>query len=125
MCREERVTTSRGRIGVPVTRLRTRACRRSREIRRRELAVRLTAMIYLLLPGLPDLAADDLALVPHALALVRVGLAQATDLGGDLADQLLVDAVHDEASRGLYLEPDALRRLHRHRVAETERELQV
>src|SRR5215472_7693949 len=30
---------------------------------------------HLLLPSLPDLAADLLALVPHALALVRVGLA--------------------------------------------------
>src|SRR6185369_2980012 len=125
MCRDERVTTRRGRTGVPETRLRTRVCRRSRAVRRLALAVRLTAMIYLLLPGLSDLAADDLALVPHALALVRVGLAQATDLGGDLADQLLVDAVHDEAGRGLHLEPDALRGLHRHRVAVTERELQV
>ena len=38
-----------------------------------------------LLPSLSDLAADVLALVTHALALVRVGLAQLADLGRGLA----------------------------------------
>ena len=45
-----------------------------------------------LLARLSGLAADDLAGVAHALALVRVGLAELADVGGDLADLLLVDA---------------------------------
>src|SRR3546814_6236453 len=45
---------------------------------------------------LAGLADDVLALVPHALALVRLGLAEVADLGGHLADLLLVDAAdHD------------------------------
>ena len=52
-----------------------------------------------LLTSLSDLAADDLAGVTHALALVRVGLAELADVGGDLADLLLVDARDDEAGR--------------------------
>src|SRR6201999_689563 len=78
-----------------------------------------------LLARLPDLAADDLALVTHALALVRVGLAQLADGGSDLADLLLVDAAHDEPGWRLDLEGDPFGSLDRHRVAEAERELQV
>src|SRR6202034_2954604 len=78
-----------------------------------------------LLPSLPDLATDLLTLVTHALALVRVGLAELADLGGDLADLLLVDALDDEPGGRLDPEGDSLRRVHRHRVAEAERELQV
>src|SRR5581483_8350187 len=78
-----------------------------------------------LLTSLPDLAADDLALVPHALALVRVGLAELANSRGDLADQLLVDALDHEPGGGLNPEGDALRRGDHHRVAEAERELQV
>ena len=78
-----------------------------------------------LLARLPDLAADDFALVTHAFALVGVGLAQLADRGGDLADLLLVDALDPEPGGRLDSEGDALRRLHRHRVAEAERELQV
>src|SRR6185437_9067621 len=78
-----------------------------------------------LLPSLPDLAADLLALVTHALALVRVGLAQLAYVRGDLAHLLLVDALDDEPGRGLDPEGDPLRRGHRHRVAEAERELEV
>ena len=44
--------------------------------------------------ALPRLLADVLALVPDALALVGLGLADLPDLGGHLADQLLVDAAH-------------------------------
>jgi len=34
----------------------------------------------------------DFARVPHAFALVGLGLADPADVGGDLADSLLVDA---------------------------------
>src|SRR5579872_6558163 len=78
-----------------------------------------------LLTSLPDLAADDLALVPHALALVRVRLAELADARGHLADELLIDALDDEPGRRLDAERDALRRTHGHRVAEAEGELQV
>jgi hypothetical protein len=45
---------------------------------------------------LSDLAADLLARVSDALGLVRVGLAQLADVGSDLADLLLVDALDRE-----------------------------
>ena len=51
------------------------------------------------LTSLSDLAADVLAGVPHALALVGLGLAQLADVGGDLADLLLVDALDTEPGR--------------------------
>src|SRR6478672_4663249 len=78
-----------------------------------------------LLTSLSDLAADVLAGVPHALALVRVGLAQLADVRGDLAVLLLVDALDAEAQRAVGGEADALGGLHRDGVAVAERELQV
>src|SRR3954468_14612998 len=76
-----------------------------------------------LLPGLSGLALDALAGVADALALVGLGLADLADVGGDLADRLLVDALHRDARRRGHLELDALRRLHADGVAEAEREL--
>src|SRR5512141_3151492 len=78
-----------------------------------------------LLTRLPDLELDLLALVADALALVRVGLAELADVGGDLAHLLLVDAAYDELRRRLHLEGDALRGRDGHRVAVAERELEV
>src|SRR5699024_6334193 len=78
-----------------------------------------------LLTSLSDLATDLLALVAHALALVRVGTAQLADVGGDLTDELLVDPLDREAGRVLDGEGDALRRLDDDGVAEPERELEV
>src|SRR6266516_6740044 len=80
---------------------------------------------YELLRGLARLAADLLAGVAHALALVGVGAAQAADLGGHLADLLLVDALDGETGRGGDGELDARRGLDRHRVREAEAEDQV
>src|SRR5262245_14142961 len=77
-----------------------------------------------LLTSLSDFAADDLALVAHTLALVGVGLAQLADICGDLADLLLVDALHAEPSRCFDLEGDALWCLDEHRVAKPEGELE-
>src|SRR5262245_33537477 len=80
---------------------------------------------HVLLTSLPGLAADLLARVPHALALVGVWLAKLADVRGDLADLLLVNALDDEPGGGLDPEGDPFGRAHHHRVAETERELQV
>src|SRR3954469_10830468 len=77
------------------------------------------------LTRLSDLAADLLARVPHTLALVRVGLAQLADVGGNLAHELLVDTLDGETRGVLDDEGDALRGLDLHRVAVAERELQV
>src|SRR4029079_3356894 len=81
---------------------------------------------WLLLPadlaGLACLAADLLAGVPDALALVRLGLAGRADLRRHLADELLVDAHDREAGGVLELEADAGRRVDLDRVAVAERE---
>src|SRR6266545_2080250 len=63
------------------------------------------------LRSLPHLAADVLALVTDALALVRLGRAHLANLGRDLADLLLVDALDDDLRGYGHLEADALRRV--------------
>src|SRR4051794_35759825 len=77
------------------------------------------------LRGLAGLLPDELALVPNALALVRLGLADLADVGGDLADLLLVVAPDRDPRRRGDLELDALRCLDVDRVREPQRELQV
>ena len=99
------------------------ACRRP-PCRRCPCAI-LTLRAHDLLTSLSDLAADDLAGVPHTLGLVRVGLAQLADVRSDLADLLLVDALHVELGGRLDREGDALGGVDRDRVAVAERELQV
>src|SRR5690606_22608492 len=71
------------------------------------------------------LAHDALAGILHALALVGLGTAVLADLGGHLADLLLVDAGHGDFGRLRHSDRDALRGLVDHVVAEAERELQV
>ena len=74
--------------------------------------------------ALPALRHDVLADVADALALVGLRLAEVTDLGGDLADLLLVDAAdHDLGGRG-HLEADAVGSRVVDRVAEAECELE-
>jgi len=75
--------------------------------------------------GLARLAADPLAAVHHALALVRLWRAQAADVGGDLTDVLDRDAADRELGRVLHVDGDALRRLEadRVRVAEVQHQL--
>ena len=77
------------------------------------------------LAGLAGLAADLLAGVADALALVRLRLAGRADLGGDLADELLVDADDREAGRVLDLEADAVGRVDLDRVAVAQVELEL
>src|SRR3954453_7306877 len=75
--------------------------------------------------ALSYLPRDVLALVADALALVGLRRPLLADDGGDLADLLLGDPLHDHA-RGLgHLELDALRRLDRHGMRVAERELEV
>src|SRR5665647_2578999 len=78
-----------------------------------------------LLTSLSDLAADLLACVTNALAFVRVRLAQLANVCGDLANELLVDALDRKAGGVLNDEGDALRRLDGDRVAVAESELEV
>src|SRR4249920_183872 len=103
MCLFDRNTARRGRAAVPRTSLRTRRCRRFR------LSVScFTVISSRLLCGLPGLAQHALAGVADALALVRLGLADLADVGGHLADELLVDARHHDAVRRGHLEGDAV-----------------
>ena len=82
--------------GVPGIFLRTRKWRRWREPTCAAVCLPILSAMPWLLTSLSDLAADVLAGVAHALALVRLGLAELADVGGDLADVLLVDALDRE-----------------------------
>src|SRR5688572_22918248 len=95
MCRPERCTDRRAR---PPAR-----ARRLVRTRWRRLSKGLSFLILLLLPFLPE---DILAAIFDALALVRLGLAPAADLGGELADLLPIDAadLHRGVVRRLDLE---------------------
>src|SRR5689334_17939555 len=125
MWRFERNTARRGRSAVPRTFLRTRRWRRSRA------SVLLSVMVNEprgrrasslgRLPGLPE---HPLVGVADALALVGLGLADLADVGGDLADELLVDARHLDARRDGRGEGDALGGVDVHRVAEPQRHLE-
>src|SRR3954471_8173513 len=74
---------------------------------------------------LTDLSSDVLALVADALALVRLRRANLADLGRGLADDLLVDAAHDDLGRHGHLELDALARLDLDRVRVADLQLEV
>jgi hypothetical protein len=76
------------------------------------------------LPGLAGLADDVLTEVAHTLALVGLRLAQLADVGGHLAHDLLVGALHRDAVGGGHVEGDALGGLHLDGVAETEGEVE-
>src|SRR4051812_15802596 len=131
-----RRTDRRGRAAVPTTFARTRR----RRLRRRcsfvltvmGAAPRTKTKSSCLKESrsdyscaLPDLPGHVLALVADALALVGLRRALLADVGRDLADDLLGDAL-DHDARGLrHLEGDALRRLDRHRVRVAQRKLEV
>src|SRR5919198_4214210 len=132
MCTRLRNTARRGRSGVPSTRRRIRKCRRWRASRGVKRAMALLASLALA-GGLAGLAADALAEVADALALVRLGRPQAAYVGRELPDRLLVDAAHREAGRevlvrlgrreGLQVgDLDAGRRRQVDRVREAERQ---
>src|SRR5215204_5816491 len=68
---------------------------------------------------------DTLTGITNALALVRLGLAITTDLGGHLADLLLVRALDQDLGLRRRLDRDPLGRRVDDRVREAEREVQV
>src|SRR4051812_31573009 len=85
----ERNTVSRGRSVLPFTRLRIDAFRLS-------LFSTLVFISFLSARArLADLALDDLFQVLHALALVRLGRAEAAHLGRGLPQELAVEAAQD------------------------------
>src|SRR5580765_224454 len=103
-----RKTARRGRDSVPSRRRRIRSWRFCRAAPRLASCVMLGGpssklLLAADLAGLAGLAADLLAGVLHALALVGLRLAGRPDLGGDLADELLVDADDRQAGRVLQL----------------------
>src|SRR5687768_3253882 len=67
--------------------------------------------------GLARLAADRFTFVADALALVGLGLAERSDVRGDLTDQLLVGAAHLDAGGRRHGERHALGRVDLNRVA--------
>src|SRR4029453_8390701 len=98
----------RGRSAVPAIFFRTRRCRFTRDAR-----FSSARMLRGSLGGLAGLLPYVLALIPDALALVRLGLADLPDLRGDLTDQLLVDASNHDPRGRRHLELDAVRRTER------------
>src|SRR5664279_638304 len=121
-CLLDRNTARRGRAAVPWIFLRTRRWRMIRPCRR---CCATLLIVCSLLTGLAGLAEDLLAEVAHTLALVRLGLADRSDVGGHLADDFLVDAPDDHSGLDWYLEGDAFRRIDDHRVAEAQRHAQL
>src|SRR5579859_3719814 len=83
----------------------------------------MLAMALLLL--LAFLAEDLLLGVFHALALVRLGTAKATDLGGNLSDLLLVGPAHHDLGRLRRHNRNPLRDRILDVVTVAERELQI
>src|SRR5690242_18366354 len=102
--------------------LSSRILARPRRARRRRLTF-FSIMAPLLL--LRFLELDVLTGVTNALALVRLGLTIATDLGGHLADLLLVRALDQDLRLRRGLDRDALGRRVDDRVREAERQVQV
>src|SRR3978361_372654 len=125
MCLEDRVTTRRGRSAGPLTFLRPRIWRRARDAIRPEVCLPVRSEMAMSLASLSDLATNPLTRVPHALALVGLGLAKLADVGGDLADELLVDALDAEAGGAVDGEGDAVGGVERGRVAVAELERQL
>src|SRR5690349_13622810 len=82
-----------------------------------------SGVVILLL--LAFLAADILAFVANALALIRFGTAVAADFGGNLADQLLVHARHADLGGLFRGDGDAGGDRIGHIVAEAELQVQI
>src|SRR5262249_16091764 len=61
----------------------------------------------------------------NALALVGLRRAHLADLGGRLADRLLVVATNDDLGRHRHLEGNAVARLDRHRMREAHSQLEI
>src|SRR4051794_13986676 len=121
-CLLERNTPRRGRAAGAGIFWRPRRWRISRPCRR---FCATLLIVRSLLAGLAGLAEDLLTEVAHALALVGLGLADRTDVGGHLADDFLVDTPDDDSGLDWHLEGNALGRVDDHRVAEAEGQTQL
>src|ERR1019366_678732 len=122
MCLDERNTVSRARPLVPAASLtlrRTVAVRRA--VRSLNLDIARPSTSSLLLAFLAE---DVFANVFHALAFVRLGRTEAADLGGDVADFLLVDAGDHDLGRLRRRDRDAFRDREVYVVAEAELQVQ-
>src|SRR3954462_3628087 len=111
MCLPERKIDRRGLVPWLVRRKRVRDWR---------LLKRFLVILLLL----AFLAAAILALIAHALALIGLRRTPGTDLGGDLADELLVDARHRNHGGLFGDDGDARRDRIRHVMAEAELQVQ-
>src|SRR3954470_17188746 len=133
--RLERNTEIRGRSAEPCTFARTRRRRRRRLVGGDRTVMPRSACwsgprrtLYSerwSLRPLPDLPGDVLALVTDAVALVGLRRPLLADDRRDLADNLLVVALDDDARRDRHFELDAVRRLDRHRVRVAQGQLEV
>src|SRR4051812_4902390 len=125
MCLLERKTAKRGRAAVPRTFFRTRRWRRSRASTLWSVIAWGPSRSGASLRRLAGLAQDALVGVSDPLALVGLGLAELADVGGHLADELLVGTQHHDA-RGLgHVEGDAVGGVDVHGVGEAELELDL
>src|SRR5262245_45894705 len=123
MCLLDRNTARRGRAALPRTFLRTRRWRRSLATCR--FCMVAPSLFSALLRRLAGLAQHALVDVADALALVGLGLADLADVGGHLADELLVEALHRDAGGAGHLELHAVGRVDRDRVREAELQVEA
>src|SRR5262249_40842459 len=141
-----RKIVNRGRVSVPCTRFRIRCLIRSRRSslvlmrifdprgRPEGPPLRVPSLYIVgesgpdppppsLRSGLADLLLQPLARVPHALLLVRVGLAHPPDVCGHLPHELSIDARHGDVRLLLDRDIDPGRDVENHRVRIAEREM--
>src|SRR5262245_53375204 len=117
MCLDERNTDNRVR-----PRPASLTLRRTVAVRRAARSVSFDMVRPLLL--LSFLAEDVFVHVFHALALIGLGRTESADLGGDVADLLLVDATDDDLGGLRRRDRDALRDRKIHVMREAELQLQ-
>src|SRR5690625_41640 len=124
MCLSERHTLSRSRPVSPWRRLlrRLRNVRRSRVVVGCFIQYPFCASACRCLAGLEP---DGLARVTDALAVVAVRFTGGTDVGGHLADHVLVDAGDGDLRRFGSFDRDAFRRLDRHLMRVTELQFEL
>src|SRR5687767_9459965 len=107
---------------APTSRIFSRVWR-ARRRRARFLALIGSSFLYLLLLRL--FQHDAFVAIAHALALVGLGRAIGAHLGGDLADELLVDPADHDLGLGRRRDLDALGHLVHHRMREAERKREL
>src|SRR6185436_4450750 len=128
MCDTLRNTVRRGLSAVPAMRFRMRNLMRSRRssfVLILISAIRNPGSEIPLGSGLSGLLLQHFTRVANALLLIRVGLAQAAEVGGDLADQLPIDARHRDVRLLVDGDIDPLGDVEDHRMRIAEREVNL